>query len=597
MIIKISHTGETKPQARKAIEYILRPKNGQGRADRILAVQSNSNLPYIVAVEPETFAHFLSNQIEETFLHENKKPQKFLYDHIIFSYAKDDKLTPDQAVERAKEALLDYWNQSRKKKRKKPLTELPMDYMLAAQNDTKNGILHVHGIVGRRDSTGFYNNHSQNYKTLRSIAMGIEDRYGYKATQKVAKSKAFPANHKEWQDVSKGNKNTKFHVRKCVERTIKKSANVKEFMELMKMQRIYAVPNISSTGRMSGFKFRHEGEYFTASQLHRSFGWANISKQLDFDPSRDIEILKRMAEKMAEVAEKVNDNGNALSCIESKSKGKKKFDNRYALHRIMRADEGGVYRYSRFDRVAFRDHGSRISFETTTDTAVKAALQLCVEKGWTTVVPSGSAEFKAKSWLHAQAMGLTLKGYEPTAKDIQSLREQYGIEYQAITYPSTGKVEKPSKSHQPTIGERAKAKHKDAAPVESPSKRLSDKQQRLVESMRRMAAKAEKNRPRGLFDEYFDRLQVVLDKKHKQTGVEVKPTPVQSGRYITKAMIADGHSPDLIYSELCKNGGFDAETAEKLVRATLDDNEKVKRQYEAHRRKYRPKPRKPTRFT
>ena len=397
MIIKFSHSGEQKPQARRAIEYILRPKQGQGESDRILALQSNCELPYFDGIEPETFAHYFANQIEETFLYKNKKPQKFLYDHIIFSYAKEDKLSPDQAIERAKEALLDYWNQSRKKKHKKPLTELPTDFMLAAQNDSENGILHVHGIVGRRDKTGLYNNHTQNYKALRSIAMGIEDRYGYKATQKVAKSKSFPANHKEWQDVSKGKKNTKFHVRKCVERAIKKSESVKEFIELMKMQKIYAVPNISSTGKMSGFKFRHEGEYFTASQLHRSFGWANMSKQLDFDPSRDIDILKRMAEKMAEVAEKVNDNGNALIGTESKSKGKKKFDNRYALHRIMRADEGGVYRYSRFDRVAFRDHGSRISFETTTDTAVKAALQLCVEKGWTTIVPSGSAEFKPES--------------------------------------------------------------------------------------------------------------------------------------------------------------------------------------------------------
>jgi hypothetical protein len=589
MIIKLSHSGEQKPQAVKAIEYILRPKDGQGKNDRILALQSNSDLPFFDGIEPDVFAHNFANQIEETFLHRNKKPQKFLYDHIIFSYAVNDKLTPDQAIGRAKEALLDYWNQSRKNKRKKPLMELPTDFLLAAQNDSENGILHVHGIVGRRDKTGFYNNHTQNYKALRSIAMGIEDRYGYTTTQKTSKTKANPANHKEWQDVNNGKKNTKFHVRKCVERAIKKSGSVKEFMELMKMQKIYAVPNISSTGKMNGFKFRHDGEYFTASQLHRSFGWANMSQQINFDPDKDLEILKRMAQKIAEKAEKVDDNDNALYGTESNPKAQRKFDNRYALHRIMKADEGGVYRYSRFDRVAFCDHGTRISFQTTSDTAVKAALQLCIEKGWTTVRATGNEQFKAKSWLHGQAMGLNITGYEPSADDIQKLYDYYGIDYQPKPKAPVPPIQRRKETRQKRIGEEANNPGQDQPAEKAPSER----QRRLVDKMRRIAGQANKKRPRTPYDEYYDKFGKAIEQMRKNTGVDIQPTVVQACRYIARNMLKDGYSPDKIYSELYMSGGVDRNIAEKIVRATLDYNEKDRLRNEAYKQKSKPKPRKP----
>lgn len=594
MIIKLSHSGQQKPQAAKAIEYILRPKQGQGESDRILALQSNSELPFFDGIDPDVFAHNFANQIEETFLHKNKKPQKFLYDHIIFSYAMNDKLTPDQAISRAKEALLDYWNQSRKNKRKKPLTELPTDFMLAAQNDSENGILHVHGIVGRRDKTGFYNNHTQNYKALRSIAMGIEDRYGYTATQKISKTKAIPANHKEWQDVNDGKKNTKFYVRKCVERAIEKSGSVREFIELMKMQKIFAVPNISSTGKMSGFKFRNDGEYFTASQLHRSFGWANMSRQINFDADKDIEFLKRMAKKMAEIAEKVDDNANALYGTESNPKAQKKFDNRYALHRIMRADEGGIYRYSRFDRVAFRDHGTRISFQTTTDTAVKAALQLCIEKGWTSVKATGNEQFKAKSWLHSQAMGLNVTGYEPSADDIQKLYDDYGIDYQSRPKPPATPVQKRKEPRQKPIGQQAQEKSTKNPGQDKPAEKTpSERQRRLADSMRRIADQATKKHSRTLYDGYYEKFENTLEQKRKKTGVDIRPTLVQACRYAARNMMKDGYSPDKIYLELCKSSGVDHNVAEKIVRATLDDNEKDRLKKEEYKQKYKPKPKKP----
>jgi hypothetical protein len=86
-----------------------------------------------------------------------------------------------------------------------------------------------------------------------------------------------------------------------------------------------------------------------------------------------------------------------------------------------RADGKDEYRWKQSGKVAFTDHGDKITYSSISPTAVKAGLQLAKEKGWEGVQVTGSEEFRRESWLQAQMMGTKLTGYTPKAEDFEKL--------------------------------------------------------------------------------------------------------------------------------------------------------------------------------
>jgi hypothetical protein len=86
-----------------------------------------------------------------------------------------------------------------------------------------------------------------------------------------------------------------------------------------------------------------------------------------------------------------------------------------------RADGKDEYRWKESGKVAFVDHGDKITYSSISPTAVKAGLQLAKEKGWEGVQVTGSEEFKRESWLQAEMMGVKLTGYKPKGEDFEKL--------------------------------------------------------------------------------------------------------------------------------------------------------------------------------
>lgn len=98
-----------------------------------------------------------------------------------------------------------------------------------------------------------------------------------------------------------------------------------------------------------------------------------------------------------------------------------------------RQDGKSEYRWKKSGKVAFVDHGHKISFNSVTPASVKAGLQVAKEKGWETTYLTGSEEFKRESWVQAQLMGMKVEGYEATKYDFEKVealkeeqREKYG---------------------------------------------------------------------------------------------------------------------------------------------------------------------------
>jgi len=85
--------------------------------------------------------------------------------------------------------------------------------------------------------------------------------------------------------------------------------------------------------------------------------------------------------------------------------------------KVERENGDTEYQWSRSGRAAFVDHGDRISFSNTSETSVKAALQLAKQKGWEGANVSGDEEFRREAWIQGQLLGIGITGYTGTKAD------------------------------------------------------------------------------------------------------------------------------------------------------------------------------------
>lgn len=58
---------------------------------------------------------------------------------------------------------------------------------------------------------------------------------------------------------------------------------------------VRVVPNIASTGRVSGLAFTYNGETFKGSELGKSFSWGQLQRRIDYDQERDRAALQERA--------------------------------------------------------------------------------------------------------------------------------------------------------------------------------------------------------------------------------------------------------------------------------------------------------------
>ncbi len=69
-------------------------------------------------------------------------------------------------------------------------------------------------------------------------------------------------------------------------------------------------------------------------------------------------------------------------------------------------------------KIAFTDHGKRLSTEHDDPSVIQGMVLRAQEKGWTVVRVNGTEEFKAEAWVHATLAGLDVAGYTPRAIDL-----------------------------------------------------------------------------------------------------------------------------------------------------------------------------------
>ncbi len=97
-------------------------------------------------------------------------------------------------------------------------------------------------------------------------------------------------------------------------------------------------------------------------------------------------------------------------------------------HRFLQADNTFYFRGGpgEADKVAFADHGRRLTTEHEDPAVIHGMLLLAQAKGWTSLRVNGSDAFKAEAWIQATMAGIEVQRYHPPEIDRVRLAERKG---------------------------------------------------------------------------------------------------------------------------------------------------------------------------
>lgn len=108
----------------------------------------------------------------------------------------------------------------------------------------------------------------------------------------------------------------------------------------------------------------------------------------------------------------------------------------------------GFYADATVKAPAFRDRGRQLLAARSDPNAIRDMTAIARHRGWTIVVAKGEAGFRREAWLAGRAVGLEVRGYRPTERDIQELDRR--IDRRLAREARSGRIE-------PAAGERIRA--------------------------------------------------------------------------------------------------------------------------------------------
>lgn len=73
---------------------------------------------------------------------------------------------------------------------------------------------------------------------------------------------------------------------------------------------------------------------------------------------------------------------------------------------------------------AFRDRGRQLVAARSDPNAIRDMVRIAHHRGWTTVTARGAADFRREAWLAGRSLGLQVRGYRPTERDLQELERR-----------------------------------------------------------------------------------------------------------------------------------------------------------------------------
>jgi len=86
----------------------------------------------------------------------------------------------------------------------------------------------------------------------------------------------------------------------------------------------------------------------------------------------------------------------------------------------------GFYSDATVLKPTFRDHGWRLQSERSDPGTLRDLAAIAQHRGWSVVVARGAKSFRREAWLNGRTIGLDVRGYRPTERDLQELDRRIG---------------------------------------------------------------------------------------------------------------------------------------------------------------------------
>lgn len=160
-------------------------------------------------------------------------------------------------------------------------------------HDDKDG-QHIHIIASRvsLDAGKLYLGRNENLASTRIIQQ-LERDYNLtrtkgpeakaSSTSPSPKPKRKKTRNETMQEKRTGELCSKTVIQEAIDTLITSKISEEEFVQQLAAQKIKAVPNRASTGRMNGFSFEYNNVSFKASQLGKKYSWKNLEPFIIID--------------------------------------------------------------------------------------------------------------------------------------------------------------------------------------------------------------------------------------------------------------------------------------------------------------------------
>lgn len=164
-------------------------------------------------------------------------------------------------------------------------------------HDDKDG-QHIHIVASRIDATSgnLYLGKNENLIST-SIIQQLELDYSLtrtkgpeaKACPSSAKSKRKKSRNETMLEDRTGEKCPKTIIQEAIDTLITNQIYEEDFVQQLAAQKIKAIPNRASTGKMNGFSFEYANISFKASQLGKKYSWKNLEPFIRIDTIQTME--------------------------------------------------------------------------------------------------------------------------------------------------------------------------------------------------------------------------------------------------------------------------------------------------------------------
>ena len=170
-------------------------------------------------------------------------------------------------------------------------------YVVIQHRDT--GRDHIHIVASRVDAHGHVVNEWQNKPRSEELMRELERDYGLEKVR-ASKEVVRPAPTRAEQEMFErsGRLSVKMRFQGHIERALKSQPTATQFIEEMQRVGIDVIPNVQSTGRVSGITFRQGEEVMKGSDVGRGYSWGALQKRgLSYDQERDRPAIEAARER------------------------------------------------------------------------------------------------------------------------------------------------------------------------------------------------------------------------------------------------------------------------------------------------------------